>query len=154
MTFPNIITPHKIYYRTDNYIDRLVLRNFLNDVAHLYPGFDAWFNFKFYRGLSTGVREIIYAHDGNELVGVSLLKNSTMEKKLSTLFIKEEYRSQGIGKYLLTNSMEKLNGNCEITVSDERLSELTPLLTSAGFSRLTSREDYYRNGSVEHFFEY
>lgn len=47
-----------------------LLKSFLSDVSCLYPEFESWLHFKVRRF----DRDIVIAHDGNQLAGVSILK--------------------------------------------------------------------------------
>lgn len=58
-----------------------LLKSFLSDVSCLYPEFESWLHFKVRRF----DRDIVIAHDGNQLAGVSILKNFGSEKDLHIL---------------------------------------------------------------------
>ena len=133
--------------------DFVQINHLLKDVAPLYPNFSSWLNFKFRRNMASGEREIIAAHNGDELLGLALLKNNSEEKKICTFFVNEDYRAQGIGKQLMSSAVQHLdNSDTLITVSSERVSELAPLLGSQGFALSNSIASLYRPESVEHIY--
>lgn len=135
----NIHVVSKPSVRTEqgNDINMTLLSDLLRNVAPLYPDFDVWFNFTFRRNLASGERRILIVHNGDELLGCSLLKNTPDEAKICTFYIHEEAREQGIGQQLMQQSLASLdNRETIITVSDDRQAELHPLLKSFDF-RLT-----------------
>lgn len=146
--------PQTISYETTTSINFGELRNFLSTAAELYPNFDAWFNFKFRRQLATSQRKMIIAHDGSKLAGVSLLKCSKNESKISTLFVAPEFRNRDIGQNLIERSLSSLNSlDAFITVAEERQQELSPLLVKNGFRLSKSSKSLYRQNKVEQFFQ-
>ena len=67
-----------------------------------------WFYNKFSKELDGKRREIIYFEEDSKICGVVFLKNTEEEKKICTLYIKEEYRKQGIGTKLILESIKFL----------------------------------------------
>ena len=129
----------------------------LASVSHLYPNFDAWLTFRFIRGLGCGERKAIIAHDGNNLLGVSLLKLTEEEKKICTLFVNEKARrtcsDMKVGTNLMKRSLDLLNsGEISITVCSERHEELMPLLHNFSFEKTHEINKLYRDDSSEFFY--
>lgn len=130
----------------------------LASVSHLYPNFDAWLTFRFSRGLGSGERKAIIAHDGNNVLGVSLLKLTAEENKICTLIVSENARcacsDMKVGTKLMKRSLELVNsGDVLITVCSERHQELTPLLHNFSFEKTNEIKNFYRSGSSEFFYQ-
>lgn len=148
----NLLTTSAVKFEFLDSCDRSLLLKDLSDVSPLYPDFEGWLTFKFLGNLSSGKRKLLIAHDGNRAFGYSLLKQDSQESKICTFFILEEYRSLGLGQNLMAQSLQILDSSeTFITVADERLDELSPLLKSQGFTLSKSVPDMYRKGSQEHF---
>ena len=149
----NVIVKQHINFEIYNSVGLSLLNKSLHEIAHLYPNFNAWLNFKFRRNLSSGERNIILATDGSNILGLSLLKKSKDESKICTFYVPEEYRGMNIGRDLMSKSLSILDSqNSFITVADERHSELKPLLDSSGFKLIKSVDALYREDSTEHFY--
>lgn len=84
------------------------LYNITNEIESDYPLHYSWFFEKFINGLSNGSREIIYCEVDSVPVGVAFLKKTNEEKKICTIFVKEEFRKCGIGTKILEHSFEFL----------------------------------------------
>ena len=147
----NVLTkPSVVFVFLESY-ERKSLFRALHDVSHLYPGFEGWLTFKFLRDLPKGRRKLLVAHNGDAVIGWSLLKQDAEESKICTFYIAEECRGLGIGQELMNKSVQALDSReTFITVSDERLEELSPLLKSKGFTLSSSVPNMYRKGSTEH----
>lgn len=129
------------------------LSHLLADIAPLYPDFSAWLTFKFRRNLASGERNIVIAHDGNQVHGVSLLKSTAEERKICTFYVDEAVRGQGTGRELMNQSLHWLDSDdAIITVSDERLETLQPLLAQTGFQQQAELNDVYRKQHSEFIF--
>tara|TARA_R100000306_G_C4378159_1_gene142897 strand:- start:347 stop:814 length:468 start_codon:yes stop_codon:yes gene_type:complete len=153
MTMINILTKSSFSFEVAQNINFPALRRLLNDVAPLYPSFDAWLNFTFRRNMASGERRVLIAHNGSELVGAALLKDSLAEGKICTFFVSPDHRQMNIGGQLLDQALRELDrDDAFITVAEERKAELSPLLTSRGFSVGNSISSLYRPGSTEYLF--
>jgi hypothetical protein len=125
-------------------------------IAHLetfYPQFRPWFWGKVVPGLGNGSRRILPVHTGETLVGIAILKRIPEERKICTLWVAPSSRKIGVGRRLLIDSLAWLD--CDkplITVCQERLNELQPLLRKFGFSLEQVSDSYYRPGRREYVF--
>jgi ribosomal protein S18 acetylase RimI-like enzyme len=136
----------------NNSLSRASVKSFLSNVAPLYPNFDAWFNFKFYRNINVD-RHILIAHDNQSIQGLALLKKSHQENKICTFYVDDAFRGNGIGHDLMSKSLEFLNNdNVIITVSEEKKSILEQVLKSNEFKLSRSDKSMYREGITEHIF--
>ncbi|HAS3568115.1 TPA: GNAT family N-acetyltransferase [Vibrio cholerae] len=126
----------------------------LDNVAPLYPNFNIWFKDKFLFNFYIGNRDILFAHNGNNLCAVSLLKKTPEENKICTFYVMPEFQGRELGSKLLEKSLNYLDDkDVLISVSNERLSELYPTLSSKGFVLDNCVEHMYRNENIEHFFK-
>lgn len=147
----NILAKTFLKFEFLDRFDRELLIRDLSEISPLYPCFKGWLTFKFLGNLSKGQRKLLVAHNGDSVVGYSLLKQSAQESKICTFYIIDEYRELGVGQELMTQSLQTLDSSeTFITVSDERLEELSPLLKAKGFTLSSSVVDMYRSGSSEH----
>lgn len=137
----------------DKYVPMLQLSCFLNEIKILYPNFNYWLSNKFYKPVYEEKRNIIAAHDGNSLLGIVLLKKSTYENKICTLYTSPFHQGQGIGSQLVDLSLQYFDSpDVLITVAQEKLIELAPILKSKGFVCTASIKGMYRPESTELFF--
>jgi ribosomal protein S18 acetylase RimI-like enzyme len=118
-----------------------------------YPNFKNWLYFSFRKEMIEGKRSIVIARCGNRVAGMSLLKNTLVEKKICTFYILPSYRGSGIGRQLMDESISRLGDkDIKITVAEEQNLELYPLLTSKGFSVENKVSGYYRDNVDEYFY--
>lgn len=128
------------------------VRSFLSQVSEFYPGFDAWLNFKFLRGLASGERKVLIIQDKGEIAGVSLIKISTEEKKICTFYISPIHTGRGFGTKLMADTLAHFEGSVDITVCEERNSELSCFLIKCGFNLVSTRVGCYRPQTTEYFY--
>lgn len=117
-----------------------------------YPNYKNWYEKTFLEGLKKGERGIIVALDGTKIVGCALIKNTSDEKKLCTLFVHPNYRRQGIGEQLLQTSIQKLGQNPLVSVSQENRSFVDGLFRKFNFHLSAMKKGVYQPDSVECFF--
>lgn len=93
----------------DNYkdISNEIYEN-IKQVKNQYPNFDKWFG-KVLIELDGINREIIFIKDEEILKGFIILKNTIEEKKICGIFVKEDYRKNGIGSLLIKEGIKFLN---------------------------------------------
>ncbi|WP_368911078.1 GNAT family N-acetyltransferase [Proteus vulgaris] len=129
------------------------INHFLSNISVLYPNFNDWLQYKFYQPSHESQRKIIIAHNGTTLLGVALLKKSHDENKICTLYTSPFYQGQGIGSQLVDLSLQYFDSpDVLITVAQEKLIELAPILKSKGFVCTASIKGMYRPESTELFF--
>jgi len=125
-------------------------------IAHLtrfYPGFGLWFWSKVVPDLGNGSRRIIPVHTGESLAALAILKRVPEERKICTLWVAPFARRFGFGGRLLRDSLIWLE--CDkplITVCQERVHELQPLLRKFGFTLEQVCDSYYRPRRLEYVF--
>ena len=101
---------------------------------------------------NTGLREILFViSDFDEVIGVSILKKTHLEKKICTFRIAENYQRQGIGTMLMKTSLEFLNTNKPIiTVSSTKHAEFIPIFKRFNFCLKKVYFGKYRNLKIEY----
>ena len=124
----------------------------LQPIYKFYPGFEKWYKNVFLPGLFTGERSYITAEVGEKLVGCALIKNTAQEKKICTVFVDSKYRRRGIGGKLFEKALKTLGNKAKLSVSEESLSKLTPLLNKFNFHLLETKRGVYRQGKNELYF--
>ena len=125
-------------------------------IRHLetfYPQFASWFWAKVVPGCRDQSRSILQAYAGENLAGVAILKRSPFERKICTLWVAPFARGCGFGQRLLFDSLEWLQFDKPlITVCQERLHELQPLLDKFGFRLEQAAQSLYRPRRLEYVF--
>lgn len=118
-----------------------------------YPDFYRWYHDTVLNGLSAGTRNIYLAKSFGEIKGVLILKNTSQEKKICTLYVDEFSRSNGIGSRLMNIAMNEFHGeNPLITVADNHIKDFRPLLSNYGFREEDTLPNYYTSGRIEYTF--
>ena len=139
-------------------------------IGDTYPGHSEWLNNKFIAGLQSGNERgysfavspkwIDFRYGSlydtvhtKQLVGCSLLKNSPEEKKLCCLFVDPAYRKQGIASKLIEHSFEILGTEKPfLTVAENNLDQLKPLINKFNFELTSVKESIYRKGVKEYYY--
>lgn len=123
-------------------------------ICATYPKYAQWFDTKFMHGLrNTNDRAYCFAVDGIRLAGVSLLKNTTYEKKVCCLFVSPDYRRMGIASKLIQASFAMLHTQKPLmTVSNNNLDQLKPLISRFGFELSRTQPGAYRPDLIECFY--
>ena len=124
----------------------------ISPIHSSYPNLFSWYRDTFIPGLVQKERKYILAFEEDCLVGCALLKKTKNEKKISTLFVKPDFRKRGIGKKLLQASLKELGQNSSLTVSEENLEIMRPLLDEFNFILSGTKEGLYRTRKKEYFF--
>ena len=121
-----------------------------------YPGFYKWYHEKVLYGLSDGTRRIYMAKSSlsfGKINGVLILKNTTVEKKICTLYIDKESRLSGFGTKLMDVAMNEFNGEKPlITVADTHIDGFRNLLKKYDFKEEDSLKDFHVDGRIEYLF--
>ena len=108
-----------------------------------YPDYYKWYFSKSIPRVLNGTGDIIFYLDGLEIVGISILKNST-EKKLCTFMINSEYRKKGSSKLLLEDSFEYLKTDKPvITIPEFRLDEFSSIINAYKWEKSSIIDNYF-----------
>ena len=138
---------HEIYYKQ--------IMQFAETIVNYYPCYTDWLNNKFFYGLKSDTmrRGYVFAVDNNVLSGIALLKKDAQEKKICCLFVKPEYRKQGIATNLIRQSISLLQIDRPlITISEQNLSLFLPLFRNFGFEITEIKHGIYKKGIKEYYF--
>ncbi len=123
-----------------------------SSLKEVYPDYHHWFYHTFLEGLKQKQRICVVAKKSGQIVGCALLKKGPDEKKLSTIFVHPDFHRQGIGTRLMQKSVELLDRPILLTVSDDKLSGIQPLLTHFHFYHTHQRPGVYTQTLTEHYF--
>ncbi|MFT1057592.1 GNAT family N-acetyltransferase [Enterobacter hormaechei] len=127
------------------------VRDFLEQISCFYPNFHAWLNFTFVSQLKSGQRKALIIKEGQQIAGVSLIKISAEEQKISTFFVAPTFQRKGYGDALMERSLSYLHSPVNITVCDERWNEMHGFLAKHNFKCENFVKDFYRPGFTEYF---
>lgn len=128
----------------------LFCNKLFEDVSGFYPDFSGWVSRKVVPGIINGDREIIIALNAEKQIGYSVIKNTVKEKKICTLYVEPEARSQHIGTALLNISKIRLKEDHPlITVSEDRVHFFEKLFNGSGFVKIDGINDLYVKGKTE-----
>lgn len=96
----------------------------ISQLKYCYPEFYGWYFNKVVPGLIDGSRSFIIEFRDEKLAGIAILKDTTKEKKICTIWVNDKYKSKGIGFRLFEKSMRLLDTDKPLlTVSEDRLPE-------------------------------
>jgi len=147
ITGDNYNPEHKTYYEQ--------IIPLTNTIKVSYPGYLDWLNNKFFYELKSNQKQrgYVFALDRGLLVGLALLKNYCMEKKLCCLFVKKGYRNHGIAKNLIKHSFDILKTKKPlVTISEQNIDMFLHLFQQFGFEITETRQDMYLKGIKEYYF--
>ena len=119
-----------------------------------YPAFGQWYWQTVREGIKAGNRSILAAIDDARdcISGLAIIK-AAEEKKISTLYVRDDCRGQGLGSILLNRAIFELHTEKPlITVASSHILEYDALLKDAGFAIKATYPDYYNVGSIEYAF--
>ena len=119
-----------------------------------YPDHCDHYFSKYVPGIFDGEREIITCYIGGKIAAVAILKKDKIERKISTLFVKPEYRKRGIATELLEKCFAWLGTTRPlITIADYKLSQFSRVIEKYGWVETQVLADgYYNDHSREHVF--
>ena len=119
-----------------------------------YPNHKKWF---FTRQLPETLysdrRNILFVKDKDEIVGVANLLKDENEKKICTLYVKSEYRRQGIGSMLVEESIKWLNTKYPIiSFTKKSYNICKPFIDKYNWKLTRIIKGFYKEGVEELFF--
>lgn len=123
---------------------------FIESLSSTYPSIEGWGYDKVRNGLMDGTRSILLEWRDNKLVGVSVLKNDGLEKKICCLRIAKEYQNLGIGVRLFKRSFEELGTTKPLlSVSETALPKFKKIFDHFGFEKTEVYPSKYVEGIAE-----
>lgn len=139
-----------------------LIRSDLNpeDVLHVlygleevYPGFHRWYLAKVVSGIRDGSRLILAETGDQGLSGVAILKRSSSELKLCTLWADQKISTRDTSVNLLERGLEWLGTRRPLfSVPNDILPRMRPLLARMDVSAPRQMPGIYRTGVTEHVF--
>jgi predicted transcriptional regulator/GNAT superfamily N-acetyltransferase len=141
-------------------IDDVNFQRYADDSYHIlsrlhdnYPNFKPWFYQSVVPGIRTGEREMILALKDNTILGIVILKNSLLEKKICTLYVSATHQKKGIGTRLFEESFAFLKTRKPLfSVPETHLKEFSSLLQRYDFKRFQILKDFYIKDQSEHVY--
>jgi len=127
--------------------DLVFVRDSLNNLRNYYDNFNDWFDKK----VLSGHRFVFVAYDKENSVGCLILKKDENEKKICTLFVREENRFDHIGGDFLQIAYDTLQTDkLPISISDEVKEEF---FNSRNFNFVCEKEKQsaYKENVTEYF---
>lgn len=89
-----------------------------------YPTFNHWYATRVVPGILNGSRSFVIEIRDGKFAGVAILKDTSIEKKICTISVSEEYKAKGLGFRLFEKSMRRLDTDRPLaTVSEDRMPE-------------------------------
>lgn len=117
-----------------------------------YPDFEDWYHSKVLPGIGSS-RWLLKAILNERLAGICIVKDDGIEKKICSLRVDVHHRGRGVGSALVEASIELLEERRPvITVPQEVVQHMRPLLAKFDFEETGKCPDFYRKGSSEFFF--
>lgn len=144
-----------------NVLNNEELMNLANDIYKLidfvkkdYPNHYNWFfNIHLPETLNGDGRNILFIKDKGNVIGVANLFADETEKKICTLYVKEEYQGKGIGTMLVEESMKWLGTRYPIiSLTKDRYSIYKPLIEKYNWKLTRKINGFYKEGVEEWFF--
>lgn len=125
----------------------------LSALENSYPDFYNWYWNKVVPGILTKDDDLILAYSRNELVGISILKNSE-EKKLRALRITDKFQNKGYGLYLIDESLKRLDTDKPLcSVSDKMINDYSRIfINKYNFDLTHVYKNLYNKDSLEYEF--
>lgn len=125
----------------------IFVRDSLNSLRNYYDNFNDWFD----RKVLSGHRFVFVAYDKGNFAGCLILKKDENEKKICTLFVREENRFDHIGGDFLQIAYDTLQTDkLPISISDEVKEEF---FNSRNFNFVCEKEKQsaYKENVTEYF---
>lgn len=119
-----------------------------------YPEFISWYWNKVVPDTLLNSGEIILLEKDNNIIGVSIIKDSINEQKLRCLRIKEEYQNKGYGLFLMDESLKRLNNDKPLlSVSEDMFSSFARMfINKYNFNMTFVHKNLYKKGKLEYQF--
>lgn len=139
------------------------ISNLYENIKYLcrdYPDFHNWYFNKVVPGLMKGTREILLCfvltnikNKKLKLVGLAILKNTEIEKKICTFRIEKKYRGFGLAKKLFEKCFEVLGTRKPlITISEKRKKFFEKYIEEFQFECTQEKKGFYQENSIEYVY--
>lgn len=135
------------------YLEALECLNFLLPMSDSYPEIETWFMKQVVPGLYDDTRKLFIYRRNNKIVALGIAKKTTDELKICTIRVAPEFVGKGFGIKLFKQAMDWLGTNKpHLTVSEDHLADFKRIFDHFGYQLTSERNDLYRFGKVEYFF--
>lgn len=118
-----------------------------------YPGYKRWYFLKQLKNLGSMEREILFVRNPeklDEIIAVACLKKTVLEKKICTLYVKESFRSKGIGSAIINEAFKFLGTTTPlITFADYKLKLFEPFIKKYNWKLVEVIDKAYNNNFKE-----
>lgn len=119
----NTMIVHRRLFNTEQL--RLLVSDVFKNISFLelsYPAFKQWYFNTVIPGIMNGTRAIIIEWRNGKMAGLSIIKDTVIEKKICTIYVSPEFQRKGLGIKLFEKSMCELNTDRPLlSVSEDRL---------------------------------
>ena len=139
------------FKNASNILDLKNTYEILTKLEDNYPDFYDWYWNKIIPDIMLGSGQVILAFNNDDLIGVSILKDS-VEKKLRALRITEQYQNKGYGLYLIDESLKRLGCDKPLcSVSENMINDYSRIFINRYEFDLTH---VYKNLYLKNVLEY
>ncbi|MFC8190363.1 GNAT family N-acetyltransferase [Cellulomonas sp. NPDC057328] len=136
--------------------DLPAVRSLLVDLPVAYPGAEAWLRRRLQDCLAGRARCMIAA-TADDVVGVTILTPKSLATKLSTIYVRPDFRRTHLGSRLLDQVLQDASrwaprdaqGEIYVTIAHQTWGQLERLLSSRGFTRTAFESNRYGRGRHE-----
>ena len=121
-------------------------------LCRYYPKHREWYYQKqIPETLNSNKRNILFIRDEDKnIIAISCLKKDDTEQKLCTVYISQEYRNKGIGKYLIKESMDWLGTTKPfITIAEDNIASFIPFIKKYNWELVEVLTGIYNDFSHE-----
>lgn len=142
------------FTQVNNFVELLDIYQLIAPLSMYYPKFNHWYYDKVIPGVLMYKDVVIAAKLNQNLVGISIIKNTEYEKKLRCIRLSDEYQGKGFGLHLIDESLRVLNCDKPIcSVSEEMLHSYSRIFVERyGFNLTNVEKGLYRKGKLEYIF--
>ena len=122
------------------------------ELRSYYPRFNEWYR-HFEDTFFAGERRAWFAYVDGEVAGFVFVKTG-LKIKISSIYVYPQYRGIGVCTRLLQTVNDKILGPKHITVAEEVLPWLKPVLVFMGYKPIACVLGKYRENKREYVYQY
>ncbi|MGL4511316.1 GNAT family N-acetyltransferase [Cetobacterium sp.] len=154
----SLITPTSLREISLKWTKDLLDKEIYEDLMILnndYPDILSWYEDKIINKIleNTNEREVFLAFYGSDLAGIMILKKDSLEKKICTIRIREQFRGKKIGTEFFNRAISWLGEKYPlITVSETNKESFDGIMKKFGFEIVDIKEDLYMKGKKEYIY--
>lgn len=143
-----------LYKEANTLVDYLETLDLIKVLGNYYPNFNHWYWNKVIPRIEDNINTIIMGYNKNQLVGISIIKNSEDEKKLCALRVKDEFKNKGYGLHMIDKSLNLLNTDKPLcSVSSDMINDYSRIfINKYQFDLTYVYNGLYTKGKLEYEF--